>query len=180
MQPQTLLALAVIVASSVPTDASAQESFTQEACVAHLTTSPTGPRLNPSNVPIGTLVFGEPVFSGMRLDYMCEREVRLRTALALAQGKAVQAQERAEQWRQAGLADAKLRTEVESNLIRSHPFETAFVSVATGMLGRGPIIFLLKFIAGITMDFLYLMYFGKRRRRSGFSRGTGSGRIHTK
>lgn len=73
---------AALAAMLAPTAFAQDVSFTQETCLAYLTSpAPEGLGLDPNQIPIGTMVFGEPVFRGMHPDYLCEREVRMRETL---------------------------------------------------------------------------------------------------
>ncbi|HEY0947977.1 MAG TPA: hypothetical protein VGE53_00595 [Candidatus Paceibacterota bacterium] len=145
----------------------AQESMTLESCKEYLMHDPAGPRIDPESLRIGTIVFGEPVFEGMTVEYLCEREVSNKAVLA-------------QKDEQIATLTGSLETQANKHRVYTEFYLGAQEDSMTGYIRRypGDIVIIFCMIGFLVTGILYWGLFGKQTARF-LGRMFRKRRVHT-
>jgi len=161
--------MAMLMTICLSVHAEAAVPFTKEACIDQLTIDPSGPRLDPSNVRIGTFVSIEgwdyQIYSGMWLEDVCSLAVRRSAELASKDRKIDEFAAKAAAAERAGADNATFRRNLEMDIVRKNPYEMMFlVSIATAIVTILIGLFFKLVWRGITFACSYI--FSSRERQS--------------
>lgn len=121
-----MLVMAIALTAS---DASAEEPVTRESCIAYLSADSNGPRLNPNQLRIGTIVsydgLTQTIYEGMTLETICDSVAARRQELLSKDRVITQLRTEKETLSAQGAQDRAFRKRTESEFVRRHPYEIA-------------------------------------------------------
>lgn len=175
-----LWSFAVASALLLAVPAFAQEPASTTSCAASIR-YPDGRIPNPRNLQIGESVVYEgvtvPIFDGMLLEDVCRIAAPMSARIAQAQQDAAAARRQLAIEQDVGRANKARLAAIESDLVRSYPYEIAGIALIAGFLLAFVLLLTGKTLWKLLRFFARAVFGGRRQygRRGAFASGPRGG-----